>query len=312
MTNVLLEAALETAAHGWPVFPLVPRGRVPALHGLEDCPGTGACANGHLGWEQRGTLHREQIRTCWMHDAYNIGVATGPAGLCVIDLDVPKPGKPVPNKWVEQGCREGMDVFLLVCADAEQEPPLETRTVRTHSGGYHLYFTLPITAGLRITEGERNGLGWGIDTRAGGGYVIAPGSIRSGGRYEVIHDAPVAPLPDWLIERLTPRPLPPQHEITVSPAAGKRSRFLQTAIDGEVERVQNATGGERNFTLYCAANALGQLVAGGALTEEEVTAALLDAAQAHVAAGAYRWNQARQTIRSGLRAGADRPRKVAA
>ena len=312
MTNELLEAALETAARGWPVFPLSPRGKFPALHGVDDCPGAGACANGHLGWEQRASLDCEQIRTCWTHDAYNIGTATGPAGLCVIDLDVPKPGKPVPEQWVEQGCREGMDVFLLVCAEAGQEPPLETRTVRTHSGGYHLYFTVPAAAGLRITEGERNGLGWGIDTRAGGGYIIAPGSIRSGGRYETIHDVPVAPLPDWLIERLTPRSLPPQREVESLPAADKRSRFLQAAIDGEVERVRNATGGERNFTLYCAANALGQLVAGEALTDDEVTAALLDAAHDHVAAGAYRWNQARQTIRSGLRAGAGRPRKVAA
>ena len=42
-------------------------------------------------------------------------------------------------------------------------------------------------------------LGWLIDTRARGGYVVGPGSIVSlpdgTGRYEVTYDRPPAPLP---------------------------------------------------------------------------------------------------------------------
>jgi hypothetical protein len=120
------------------------------------------------------------------------------------------------------------------------------------------------------------------------------------------------PLPEWLVERLRPAALPPRQPTTVTTGAGRRARYLDAAIHAEIQRVHTAAGGERNFSLYCAANALGQLVAGGELDAQEVTALLLDAARDHVAAGAYSWNQAHKTIASGLRAGATRPRKVAA
>ncbi|CAM00455.1 bifunctional DNA primase/polymerase-like protein [Saccharopolyspora erythraea NRRL 2338] len=311
-SQALLDAALAVAARGWPVFPLKPGGSFPALHGVDDCPRTGVCADGHLKWEQRATIYAKRIRACWTHDAYNIGLATGPAGLLVVDFDVPKPGKPVPDRWAAQGVESGMDVFLLLCAEAGQAPPLETFTVATPSGGTHLYFTVPADAGLRITQGERNGLGWGIDTRGHGGYVVAPGSIRRDGTYTITHDRPLMPLPGWLIERLRPQELPPQQPTPVATISGRRAGFLRAAIEGEVRRVTSADGGQRNFALYCAATALGQLVAGGALGEQEVTDLLLHAAQSHVAAGAYQWAQARQTIASGLRAGAARPRRVAA
>lgn len=309
----LLDAALATAARGWPVFPLRPGSKYPALHGVDDCPRTGACAHGHQGWEQRATTDPDVIRRCWSHDAYNIGLATGPAALLVIDLDMPKPGKPIPQKWADQGATSGMDVFLLLCEDTGELPPLDTHTVTTPSGGTHLYFTAPTDIELRITQGEANGLGWGIDTRAHGGYVVAPGSTRPDGRYEITIDRrPPAPLPRWLVDRLRPTPLPPQRPISIAPKTGHRSAFLDAAVTGEVQRVTSAEGGNRNFALYCAANALGQLVAGGALTESEVRDVLLHAAAEHVAAGAYRWRQAEQTISSGLRTGAKRPRKVAA
>lgn len=309
----LLDAALWAAEQGWPVFPLKPRGSFPALHSREDCPQTGACADGHRTWEQRATDQPARIHGCWTHDDYNVGLATGPGGLCVIDMDVPKPGKPVPDRWAQQGAQSGMDVFLLVCADAGQTPPLDTFTVTTPSGGTHLYYTAPQDVELRITQGERgHGLGWGIDTRAWGGYVVAPGSTRRDGTYTITNTQAPAPLPRWLVNRLTPDPLPPQQPSNVTPISGRRSKFLQSAINSEIERVTNAEQGGRNFALYCAANALGQLVAGGALDEQEVTDLLLHAAQSHVAVGAYRWIQARKTIASGLRAGAKRPRKVAA
>lgn len=311
--SALTEAALWAAGRGWPVFPVVPGGRWPALHGAANCPGTGPCSPGHQTPEQRATIDTDRIRRCWAHSNYNVGIATGPAGLVVIDLDVPKPGKPVPPRWAGQGAETGMDVFLIVCADAQQEPPLQTFTAETHSGGTHLYFTAPEGVELRNTQGERgSGLGWGIDTRAHGGYVIGPGSIRAGGRYRVTTDVPPAPLPAWLVDRLTPPPMPEQRPVAVTAEPSRHGQYIAAAIRGELDRVANATAGERNFALYCAAAALGQLVAGGALTEHEVTAVLTDAARLHVDACAYGWQQAHRTIASGLRAGAKRPRKVAA
>ena len=93
---------------------------------------------------------------------------------------------------------------------------------------------------------------------------------------------------------------------------GRRSGYLDAAIRAETERVRTACEGERNHVLYTAAVALGQLVAGGSLTEPDVRAVLTDAASAQVAAGAYTAWEADKTISSGLRAGAKRPRQVAA
>jgi hypothetical protein len=84
---------------------------------------------------------------------------------------------------------------------------------RTRRGGLHLYFTAPpgLRLGNTLGRSER-GLGWLIDTRGRGGYVVAPGSFvdlpDGAGRYEVAYDRPPAPLPDWLtavLARSSPR-----------------------------------------------------------------------------------------------------------
>jgi hypothetical protein len=66
--------------------------------------------------------------------------------------------------------------------------------------------------------------------------------------------------------------------------------------------------GQRNRALYTAAIALGQLAAGHELTAVDVTSVLEHAA---ARAGLTR-REAARTIASGLRAGAARPRTVAA
>jgi hypothetical protein len=75
-------------------------------------------------------------------------------------------------------------------------------------------------------------------------------------------------------------------------------------------RVLEAPRGQRNQSLYLAAVALGQLVAGGALGEQGARAELRTAAAEHLAVGAYSALQAEKTISSGLRAGARRPRRL--
>lgn len=78
----------------------------------------------------------------------------------------------------------------------------------------------------------------------------------------------------------------------------------------EAARVSEASASQRNCSLYVAAVALGQLVAGGSLDEGEARATLRGASAGHVALGAYSARQAQQTITSGLRAGAKRPRRI--
>jgi hypothetical protein len=184
----------------------------------------------------------------------------------------------------------------------------------------HLYYQAPAGTALRNTAGERGrGLGWKVDTRAHGGMVVAAGSVLPGNRtYRVLAERDPAPLPGWLAERLNPPPPPPIPAPVTLHRTGagegdrdRRARYLAAAIKGETAKVVAATD-NRNTTLYEAALALGQLVAGGELTDAEVTTALLSAAARHVALGIYSERQAHSTIASGLRAGANRPRQVAA
>jgi hypothetical protein len=321
----LLAAALDHAARGWPVFPVIPGGKRPALHGHASCAGTGPCATsaGHLGWEQRATADPDRIHRAWAAGPFNIGLAAGPAGLLVVDLDTIDPADPddvPPARWAARGVVDGAGVLAALAADAGQEKPA-TRTVTTPSGGQHLYFTAPAGPGareLRNTQGERGGgLGWKVDTRGHGGYVVAPGSRTPSGAYRLVDDRDPAPLPGWLLQRLQPPPVPaaPAGPVHLAPDRGRagdrRARYLHAALRAETARVRQAPAGQRNACLYVAAVALGQLVAGGALPEPDARAALLDGAARHLALRAYSPRQAEQTITSGLRAGARRPRHIA-
>ncbi|HEY3477914.1 MAG TPA: bifunctional DNA primase/polymerase [Streptomyces sp.] len=306
-----VDAALDAAARGWHVFPLRPGTKRPAGHPEDRCPGTGRCAGGHRTPEQRATTDPDKIRAAWTHAPYSIGVATGPSGLCVLDLDTAKPGEDIPQRWAAAGARCGEDVLAVVADEAGRELPGDTLTVRTPSGGLHLYYRVPAGVVLRNTSGERGqGLGWKVDTRAWGGYVVGPGTVTDAGRYEFVWDGPVAELPAWLVDRLTPAPLPAAPVVPIRPAGSRRSRYLDVAIRAEAGKVANAKD-NRNATLYAAAVALGQLVAGGALTEDEVRAALMTAAGRHIGTRHFTAREAHNAIKSGLRAGANRPRKVA-
>lgn len=308
-TAALLTAALAAAARGWHVFPLGAGTKRPALHGFDTCTRTGPCAGGHLGWEQRATTDPGRIKAAWSAGPFNVGIATGPSNLVVIDLDTAKPGDTPPEEWRLPGVRDGQDVLAVLADRAGQPMPVDTLTVATPSGGLHLYFQAPVGVELRNTQGSR--LGWKVDTRAHGGYVVAPGSTVHGASYWYLLVAQPQPLPAWVLDRLRPAPLPAPPDRPVPVAEGRRSRYLDAAIRAEVARVIEAPKGQRNACLYVAAQALGQLVAGGALTDDEVTNDLLAAAWKHVSVGAYSQQQAMATIRSGLHDGAKRPRQVA-
>lgn len=290
-----LTSALDAASRGWHVFPLIPGDKRPALS----------------DWETRATTDQDRITVAWCVGAFNLGIATGPSNLVVIDLDRPKHTDDIPPAhWAEHGVTDGADVLALLCERHGQPFPADTYTVRTWSGGTHLYFTAPEGEILRNTAGDSaRGLGWKVDTRATGGLVVGAGSTFNGRPYDVTHNGPAAPLPGWLAELLRPAPLPPQQPIQVALSGrGRRTAFLNAAVNGEVERVATSGEDQHNTALYIASVALGQLVAGGELAEADVTGWLLTAAL-QVGQGE---REARRTIASGLRAGARRPRTVAA
>ena len=319
----LHDAALWSAGRGWSVFPLRPGSKQPAFpsHKAEDCTGTDPrCRAGHQGWEPRATTDPGRIGRAWAATPYNIGIATGPSGLLVIDLDRPKPGEVPPPEWALPGIGDGADVLAELCQRHGQPLPFETFMVRTRRGGLHLYFTAPPGVRLGNTNGRNErGLGWLIDTRGHGGYVLAPGSyvdLPDGtGRYQVAYDRPPAPLPDWLTALLSAPVTDPRLECR-SAAAGHVSdlnRYAATALQAEAERVRAAVEHGRSHALNKAAFHLGQLIATGALPEDLACAELYDAASVHFGVGSPPFTpaEARATIRSGITAGKRKPRPLA-
>ncbi|AGL19268.1 bifunctional DNA primase/polymerase [Actinoplanes sp. N902-109] len=183
--------------------------------------------------------------------------------------------------------------------------PDDTYAVASGRGGLHLYFRHPEGVELRNTAGA---LGWLIDTRAHGGYVVAAGSIVAGRAYTVRQDAPTAGLPGWLGGRLRPAPLRPEGPpVVIELPADRRGAYVRAAIAGTLTKLAEAGEGGRNHALFMAAQTLGQLVAGGAVDEDTVITVLVDGASRLGLSS----REIERTILSGLRAGARRPRQVA-
>jgi hypothetical protein len=258
--------ALWLAAHDVPVFPVIVGGKTPATrNGFKDA-----------------TTDPDTITRWWARKPYNVGISTGPARLVVVDLDVPRDGKTLPEPWASTaGVLDGADVLAVLADRAGQPAPVNTRTVVTPSGGVHLYFTAP--GPLPSTAGR---LGPMIDTRAMGGYVVAPPSRTALGAYTTVHPGPVAPLPVWLAEALTPHRAAPVAAGTAgmarraaAPRGPVRDRYVFAAFENELDAVLSARPGTRNATLNRAAYALGRFVDDGRLNQSQVIDALTIAAE---------------------------------
>ncbi|MFH8467387.1 bifunctional DNA primase/polymerase [Streptomyces sp. NPDC017991] len=267
MSEHLLNAALSAAERGWYVFPLRPGSKRPALHGETSCPRTGPCASGHAKWEQRATTDPDRISAAWSHGPFNVGIATGPSGLLVVDLDMPKN-----QDKGDEGTPSGVATFEALCERTGRTVP-DTYRTRTASGGAHLYFTAPDGVRLSNTAGTIAPL---VDTRARGGYVVAAGSTTSAGPYEAVGGSVAAPMPGWLLSILQPAPKPAQ--APTGALVRQSRRYADVALDSEARNVATAADGTRNATLLRAARALGRFIASGDLPRPVVEEALRGAA----------------------------------
>ncbi|MGW0793555.1 bifunctional DNA primase/polymerase [Streptomyces sp. NPDC002692] len=279
----LLAAALTAAERGWHVFPLRPATKRPALHGEASCTRTGACEAGHRKWEQRATTDPDRIRATWSWGPFNVGIATGPSGLLVVDLDVPKDNS-------NRGTPGGAATFGALCERTGHTVP-DTYRTRTPSGGSHLYFTAPTGVRLTNTAGTIAPL---VDTRAWGGYVVAAGSTTPTGPYEALSGPLVAPVPTWLLSILKPVPRAVQAPSGV--VAGQSFRYADVALANETRNVSGAQRGSREARLFRAARALGRFVAWGDLPRHVVEQALQGAGEATGLSA----SECRSTLRSAL------------
>ncbi len=155
LTITPVQVALSAAEAGFPTFPTNPSTKKPYIS----------------DWPNRATTDKSKIVEFWtlFPDAM-AGVVTGvPSGYFVLDIDV----------------EENEDPFEKLAEFEKQHGNLpKTMTVKTPSGGLHLYFKMPLQTDLRNSASK---IGHGIDIRANGGYVIYPGSTRSDNKtYQLI------------------------------------------------------------------------------------------------------------------------------
>jgi hypothetical protein len=219
----LLNAALRYAELGYPVFPCAPGTKFPLTeHGFHDA-----------------TVDRQAIESWWSeHPNANIGIAT--EGLIVIDIDGEK------NPWLA-GDRERI-------ADLAAGP-----IAITPRGGSHRVFRQPLGKSWRCTEGR---LAPKVDTRADGGYIVAPPSVVNGGAaYQWAHGRELEVSPAGL-----PEP-PAWLAVLLDQLAAEAS----TAVSLTAIGANQIPKGQRNATLARLAGNMRRVGMGQA----EIAAALL-------------------------------------
>ena len=236
-----------------------------AGHGLPVFPCNADKRPTLAGGFKNASKNPAEVRDLWQRGPGPlIGVPTGEAsGLFVIDLDTSK--HPEATDWLE--------------SNAPYLP--ETRQHRTQSGGLHLFFKH--RDGLRNSAGK---LAPGVDTRGDGGYVIWwPSCVPSDHKFRVAAD-----LPEWIVDALTPKPIPYQPRPSIAVNYG-------ATIRGILRTVTNAPPGQRNAVLHWAACRFGELVAENRISENQAIDLLTDAG---CATGLPR-SEAVRTARGGIR-----------
>ncbi|MFQ6331657.1 bifunctional DNA primase/polymerase [Nocardia sp. CWNU-33] len=159
----------------------------------------------------------------------------------------------------------------------------------------HLYYRAPRRPLLRSTIGR---LGWRIDSRGSGGYVVAAQSELPHGIYRVADEHAPIPLPRLLTRMLAPPPSPliPRRFTPIS----HPDAYAEAALSNQSHRVRAARTGTRHRAVPLAANSLGRLVGAGLLDHDHAHGILLSAAQIHVGVDGFTQAEADRTINDGL------------
>ncbi|MEV0236799.1 bifunctional DNA primase/polymerase [Nonomuraea sp. NPDC050786] len=107
------------------------------------------------GWQHAATSDPEVLASIW-RPGDNVGVGCWRSGVLGLDLDV-------------KGGVDGIARFAALCDQRGQTWP-DTLTVRTPSGGLHLYLAVPAGVVIGSTAGRSpsSPLGPGVDTRGPG------------------------------------------------------------------------------------------------------------------------------------------------
>lgn len=218
-TSTLYQKALEYAVHGYSVIPLGPGKKIPTIS----------------SWKkfQKDHADETQIEAWWdkTPDA-NIGIVTGKiSGITVIDIDT-KGDKVVP-----------LETFP------------ETFTIKTPSGGYHLYYAyeekIQQTANTFPQFPH-------VDIRNDGGYVVAPPSINEKGNYTIMLNVPIVRFPIDLFAGKGTRGNKKTHsslKLKIGLSEGEGRDNAMTSIMGKLVRAHRQKDWEKEvWEAACAIN----------------------------------------------------------
>ena len=189
---MIFQSAFELAKKGYSVIPLREGSKLPAT------------PNGFKNASKDEDVLKEWLK---LNPSFNIGIATGlVSGLTVVDVDV---------KNGHKG-KESLKSLNL--------PP--TLTVKTPTGGWHLYFKYnpSIKSAIGILDG--------IDIKSDGGYVVAPPSTTPEGVYEFVNDHEIVELKQ--IENLVVKDYKPPKEEGALINANRNNTL--TSIAGAMRR----------------------------------------------------------------------------
>lgn len=156
-----LATARWCAGRGWPVHPLAPGRKTPAGNCAScresghtyvacGCPAAGRWCHGF----RAATLDSTRIEQWWgAHPGLGVGVACGPAGLVIIDVDAHERQLPDRNRLLPgigiadgvdlTGLADGFHTIGLLAALRGATSPADDETtlrVRTPSGGLHVWY----------------------------------------------------------------------------------------------------------------------------------------------------------------------------
>jgi Bifunctional DNA primase/polymerase, N-terminal len=315
--------------HGWHVFPLG-RNKKP-LAGCERCRTTstlpvaerchdhttcqclarGDGAHCHAVW---AATTNPAVITGWARTHTPVwAVDCGRSGLLCADLDShggtppaqPLNGRPWPPEAPPP--TDGLDTWRGLVGPLAAGLDLDaTLAVATPSNGLHVYYQAEpgrwASSTPRIVNGRvTSGVGWQIDIKAHGGYVILPGSRTNAGTYRRASTADLPrPMPDVVetelrrvgldkraqaekerLRRAHYQPPSSRVDTATSAAAGNRGvRYADAAlISACVElAAMDSDGGGRNRKLFRSASRLAGMVEAGWIDRDRVERDLADAA----------------------------------
>lgn len=278
MTGDNVTVAIDLARRGFLVFPVTrkPDGEWTPIK----------------NWQPKATTDPETIAAWWrQHPTARVGLPCGTDnGISVLDVDV------------KNGKHGDETLKLLLGRDWDALTPVMTHTP---SGGRHLFFRHD----PRLMNWVEK-FGKGLDVRAAGGYVIAPGSWKDSRRYDPL-GAPLGsvelpPFPETLI----PAPEPERAPVAVVEATAELRQWARDHLGAKVAELASETeeGSGRNTQVNAIAMWAGGAAAHGFLTREETESALIEACRANGHATKEAQVRAlRKTITSGWKAGLRKP-----